>query len=136
MLRLEKWIDTDLRYLRDADPVYCTIDPNMPAEAPLPVTEELPVFKVSFTCFSVLSDFIKQGMRNLDLALCVAINFQKRHHYSLVEKHDLNFELTYDYSYVLKARFPLKIIHTARRKFSNISECVLPKKITNIGLFI
>jgi len=47
VLRLEKWIDTDLRYMRDAtDDSYCTIDPNMSPEAPLPTTEELPVFKV------------------------------------------------------------------------------------------
>lgn len=47
VLRLEKWIDTDLRYLRDAaDDAYCTIDPNMLPEAPLPTTEELPIFKV------------------------------------------------------------------------------------------
>ncbi|XP_078486022.1 large ribosomal subunit protein bL19m-like [Ciona intestinalis] len=45
VLRLEKWLDTDLRYLRDADPDYCTISFDMPAEAPLPPTEELPVFK-------------------------------------------------------------------------------------------
>jgi len=45
VLRLEKWLDTDLRYLRDADPKYCTIDPNMIPEAPTPVTQQLPVFK-------------------------------------------------------------------------------------------
>ena len=45
VLRLEKWLDTDLRFLRDADQSYCTIDPNMQAEAPLPNSEELPIFK-------------------------------------------------------------------------------------------
>lgn len=45
VLRLEKWLDTDLRFLRDADQSYCTIDSNMQAEAPLPSSEELPVFK-------------------------------------------------------------------------------------------
>lgn len=45
VLRLEKWIDTDLRYLRDADPKHCTIDPDMIVEAPTPVTQQLPVFK-------------------------------------------------------------------------------------------
>jgi len=45
VLRLEKWIDTDLRYLRDADAKHCTIDPNMIAQAPTPVSQPLPVFK-------------------------------------------------------------------------------------------
>ncbi|XP_076804267.1 large ribosomal subunit protein bL19m-like [Clavelina lepadiformis] len=46
LLRLEKWIDTDLRFLRDAaDQSICEIDPNMQAESPLPKTEELPVYK-------------------------------------------------------------------------------------------
>jgi len=45
VLRLEKWLDTDLRYLRDADPKYCTIDPNMIPEAPTPVTQQITVFK-------------------------------------------------------------------------------------------
>lgn len=45
VLRLEKWVDTDLRYLRDADPKHCTIDPNMIPEAPTPVSQPLPVFQ-------------------------------------------------------------------------------------------
>lgn len=45
VLRLEKWIDTDLRYLRDADPLVCTINPDMAPEAPLPPNQPLPVFK-------------------------------------------------------------------------------------------
>lgn len=45
VLRLEKWLDTDLRYLRDADPAVCTINPNMAAEAPPPPNQPLPVFK-------------------------------------------------------------------------------------------
>ena len=44
-MRLEKWLDTDLRFLRDADQSYCTIDPNTQTEAPLPNNEELPIFK-------------------------------------------------------------------------------------------
>jgi len=45
VLRLEKWMDTDLRYLRDAEPKWCTIDHDMTPEAPTPVTEDIPVFK-------------------------------------------------------------------------------------------
>lgn len=45
VLRLEKWIDTDLRYLRDAyDQGICTIDMNMEPEAILPNSEKLPAF--------------------------------------------------------------------------------------------
>ena len=40
-------MDTDLRYLRDAEPKWCTIDHDMTPEAPTPVTEDIPVFKVS-----------------------------------------------------------------------------------------
>jgi len=45
VLRLEKWIDTDLRYLRNAESEICTIDPNMTAEAPVPVTQKLPLYE-------------------------------------------------------------------------------------------
>ncbi|XP_039257373.2 large ribosomal subunit protein bL19m-like [Styela clava] len=46
VLRLEKWIDTDLRYLRDAsDSSICTIDLDMIPEAILPPSEKLPVFE-------------------------------------------------------------------------------------------
>lgn len=45
VLRLEKWIDTDLRYLRDADDQgVCTIDIDMAPEAILPNSETLPAF--------------------------------------------------------------------------------------------
>lgn len=43
VLRLEKWIDTDLRYLRDAhDQSVCEIDMDMEPEAILPNSEPLP----------------------------------------------------------------------------------------------
>lgn len=48
-MRLEKWIDTDLRYLRDAEDHYCTIPLDMAPEAIIPNSEELPVFKVILT---------------------------------------------------------------------------------------
>ena len=55
-MRLEKWIDTDLRYLRDAaEDSWCAIDLNMPPEAPLPTTEELPIFKVAYQNASICS---------------------------------------------------------------------------------
>lgn len=46
VLRLQKWIDTDLRYLRDADDQgVCTIDIDMEPEAILPNSETLPVYE-------------------------------------------------------------------------------------------
>nr|CAB3263963.1 39S ribosomal protein L19, mitochondrial-like [Phallusia mammillata] len=45
VLHLEKWVDTDLRYLRDADPSYCTIDPDMQPKALPPTSVELELFR-------------------------------------------------------------------------------------------
>ena len=54
VLRLEKWIDIDVRYLRDAaEDSWCAVDLNMPPEAPLPTTEELPVFEVAYQNASI-----------------------------------------------------------------------------------
>ena len=44
LLRLEKWLDDDLRYLRDAPKEYCTVHLDMIAEPAPPKTEELKPF--------------------------------------------------------------------------------------------
>lgn len=51
MLKLEKRLDENLMYLRDALPEYSTFDVNM---KPVPRMEhdEIPVNKVGGTCFS------------------------------------------------------------------------------------
>jgi len=67
VLELEKWLDTDLRYLRDADPSVCTVDPDMPAKATLPQTEELPVYKVSLRC--ILNTYTQRPRNGVGLAM-------------------------------------------------------------------
>lgn len=45
VLKLEKRLDDNLMYLRDALPEYCTVDPDMKPE-PISPTGEVPVNKV------------------------------------------------------------------------------------------
>jgi len=44
VLKLEKWLDDDLRYLRDAPKEYCMVHAGMIAEPAPPKTQELPIF--------------------------------------------------------------------------------------------
>lgn len=50
MLKLEKRLDENLMYLRDALPEYSTFDVNM-KPVPRMAHEEIPVNKVGATCF-------------------------------------------------------------------------------------
>lgn len=45
VLKLEKWLDDNLMYLRDALPEYSTVDPEM-KPVPFSVSGEVPVNKV------------------------------------------------------------------------------------------
>ena len=44
LIRLEKWIDTNLRYLMDCDPFYCTIPFDTMPEVPPPSNVPIKVF--------------------------------------------------------------------------------------------
>lgn len=46
VLKLEKRLDDNLMYLRDALPEYSTVDPNM-KPMPFPLAEEVPVNQVT-----------------------------------------------------------------------------------------
>lgn len=46
VLKLEKRLDANLMYLRDALPEYSTVDPNM-KPVPISATDEVPVNKVT-----------------------------------------------------------------------------------------
>merc|ERR1711990_572810 len=44
LIRLEKWLDTNLRYLMDCDPFYCTIPFDTMPEVPPPATVPIKLF--------------------------------------------------------------------------------------------
>jgi large subunit ribosomal protein L19 len=92
-LKLEKRMDKDLRYLRDAKPEYSTIDLNMEPEihaegAPVPINKTVVEMK-PWPWFQKWERFNLKGVEELDKYLNLWRKQQKVKHETPWEKYDL-----------------------------------------------